>query len=215
MKDLGADVSDFYKTKALRARRVKLMKEIDVLESMFAEAQRLIVEVKPEQLGNATPCPMFAIRDLLNHMCAWIRVFDGSVNERVLDFDPMTFSLDSDWAESFAASAKGIIGGLRANGFDRPMTMTSDPMPGSFIFDMLTMEYIGHGLDLSAATKHAHAFTDEQAEAALAAATRIIQPQYRGTDEGLFHPAVEVSPTAPAVDRFVGFLGRNPHWTAG
>ncbi len=191
-----------------------MTESIDLLESMFAKTHRLMLETTADELDNVTPCPEFTVRDLFNHMCAWIRVFDGAVNERPLDFDPTTFTLESEWETPFSVSAKSIVSGLRERGVDRPMTMTTDPMPGSFIFDMLMMEYIGHGLDISAATKRTHTFSEAEAKAALDAAARILQPQYRGNADGMFHTIVEVPSDASAVDRFIGFLGRDPSWRA-
>lgn len=188
------------------------MTRIDLLEAMLTEAQSLIDGVSANQLGAPTPCTGFDVRGLLNHMCTWISVFDLSVNERPVDFDPETYALESGWAEVFAEAAEGVVSGLRTKGFDRPMTMTADPIPGSMVLDMLSMEYIGHGLDLAKATQQGHGFTEEQASVALAASERLIQPEYRGTEPGQFHPVTDVCPGADAIDRFFGFIGRDSAW---
>jgi uncharacterized protein (TIGR03086 family) len=183
---------------------------ITLLEEMLTEAHRLINGVQSDQLDLPTPCAEFDVRALLNHMCTWIQVFDRAVNERALDIDTETFTLESGWADVFAAAASGVLTGLRANGYDRPMTMTRNPIPGSMVLDMLTMEYIGHGLDLARATGRPHRFTEEQATEALAAAERMIQPQYRGTEPGQFHPVVAIGQDAGRIEQFIAFLGRDP-----
>jgi len=187
---------------------------IDLLEEMLTEAHRLISAVQTDQLDRRTPCSDFDVRALLDHMSCWIQVFDRSVNEQPLDFDHSSFSLPSGWAEVFATAASGGITGLRNRGYDRPMTMTADPIPGSMVLDMLTMEYIGHGLDLALATGQMHRFTEAQASQALTAGQRLIQPQYRGLGPGQFHPVVEVNPERGAVAVFYGFIGRDPAWAA-
>jgi uncharacterized protein (TIGR03086 family) len=187
---------------------------IDLLDETLTEARRLIEGVRPDQLSDGTPCTEFDVRALLDHVACWVQVFDCSVNERPLDFDPAKFALDSGWAGVFAGAASGIVTGLRTGGYERPMTMTANPIPGTMVMDMLSMEYIGHGLDLAAAAGQPHRFTDEQAIEALEAARRMIQPQYRGYDPGQFHPAVEVDPEASPVVRFYGFLGRDVAWMA-
>jgi uncharacterized protein (TIGR03086 family) len=186
---------------------------IELIDAMLTEAHRLIEGVAPGQLGLPTPCASFDVRALLDHMCTWATVFDGTANNRPLDFDPETFSLEAGWSECFGEAASGIVTGLRQHGHDRPMVMTSDPLPGFIVVDMLSMEYIGHGLDIAASTGQAHRFTAEQADAALSASQRLIQPDYRGLGEGQFHPIVEVDDTADPFDRFVGFLGRDPGWS--
>ncbi|MGF1668613.1 MAG: TIGR03086 family metal-binding protein [Acidimicrobiia bacterium] len=186
---------------------------IELIDAMLTEAHRLIEGVAPGQLGSPTPCGDFDVRALLDHMCTWATVFDGTANDRLLDFDPEAFTLEVGWAECFAKAASGIVTGLRQHGYDRPMVMTSDPLPGFIVVDMLSMEYIGHGLDIAASTGQSHRFTAEQAEAALSASERLIQPDYRGLGEGQFHPIVEVGPDAGPFQRFVGFLGRDPGWS--
>ncbi len=185
---------------------------IDLLDEMLTEAHRLMDGLAPGQLDNKTACTDFDVHALLDHIACWIQVFDRSVNERPLDFDPATFTLKAGWSDVFATAASGVLAGLRAGGYDRPMTMTADPIPGTMVLDMLSMEYIGHGLDLATATGQSHRFTGEQATDALAAARRMIQPQYRGFDPGQFHPAVEVAPDASPIVRFYAFLGRDPAW---
>jgi uncharacterized protein (TIGR03086 family) len=185
---------------------------IDLVEEMLTETNRLIAEVRTDQLDDPTPCTEYNVRALLDHVSTWIQVFDRAVNERPLDFDPATFMLPSGWAEVFATAASAVVAGLRARGYDRAMTMTADPIPGSMVFDMLTMEYIGHGLDLARATSQSHRFTESQAMAALAAAARLIQPEYRGMSPGQFHPIVDVEPGASTCDRYYGFIGRDPAW---
>ncbi|MDH4118607.1 MAG: TIGR03086 family metal-binding protein [Acidimicrobiia bacterium] len=183
---------------------------IDHIEAELTEAHRLMALVRDTALR--TPCADFTVGELLDHMACWIAVFDRAANERALDFDPEGFHLESGWAEAFAISAEGLVSGLRTRGIDRPMTMTSDPVPGAVIIDMLAMEYIGHGLDLAAALGVDHRFTAEQAELALAASTRLISPEYRGTAPGQFHPIVPVAENATIFDRFAAFLGRDPAW---
>jgi uncharacterized protein (TIGR03086 family) len=180
------------------------------LESTLAEAHRLMGQAADPSMP--TPCNEFDVGGLLDHMATWIAVFGCAVNDETLDFDPEAFHLDSGWADHFRGSADHVLAGLRTHGWDRPMTMTSDPIPGSIVVDMLSMEYIGHGLDLAHALRVGHRFTTEQAETALAASERLIQEQYRGTGPGQFHPIVETAPDADAVDRFVAFLGRDPEW---
>lgn len=74
------------------------------------------------------------------------------------------------------------------------MTMTSSPLPGEFVVNMLLMEYVGHGWDLCRATGRESPYSDHEADAALTAAQAILQPQYRGT--GMFEAEVNVADDA-------------------
>ncbi len=185
---------------------------IDILDSMFTKTTEVLRSVASNQHGRTTPCGDFDVAAVLNHIAVWVQVFESSVNDTPLPFDPVTHTVTTDWADIFAASSARITDGLRANGFDRPMTMTSSPLPGEFVVNMLLMEYVGHGWDLCRATGRESPYSDHEADAALTAAQAILQPQYRGT--GMFEAEVNVADDAAPMDRFVAFLGRDPRWTA-
>ena len=189
--------------------------QIDALESMLAKTLAVMNSIQAEHQQRPTPCADYSVGDLLQHLAVWVQVFDGAVNDRELAFDPFaeqaaTGSTIEDHADVFASAAESIVTGLRERGFDRPMIMTADPVPGVMVMAMLLMEYVGHGWDLATATGTEVPFSDRESGIALDAARAIIQPEYRGT--GMFGDEVEVSQDAPAIDRFVAFLGRSPSW---
>jgi uncharacterized protein (TIGR03086 family) len=185
---------------------------IDTLNEMFTKTTEVLRNLPSDQHGRPTPCGDFDVAAVLNHVAVWVQVFDAAVNDAPLPFDPMTHTVTTDWADMFASSSAHIIDGLRTKGFDRPMTMTSSPLPGEFVVNMLLMEYIGHGWDMCRATGQASPYSDHEATVGLTAAQAILQPQYRGT--GMFEAEVIVPDDAAPMDRFVAFLGRDPHWTA-
>lgn len=194
------------------ARSRAHLDRLDSLASMLTRTAQIVADVGPEDLDLPTPCTDFDVRALLEHMTTWIQVFDATVNDRPLPFDPMTHTVGGSYAEVFATASDGVMTGLRTSGWDRMMTMTGSPIPGEFVLSMLLMEYLGHGWDLSRATGIADPYTDDEAEVALAAARAIVSPEYRGT--GMFGPEVILPPGAPVMDRCMAFVGRDPHWIA-
>ena len=40
----------------------------------------------------------------------------------------------------------------------------------------------------------------------------MVKPEYRGPDTGFFDAEVNVGSDAPAIDRLLGFAGRDPAW---
>lgn len=74
---------------------------------------------------------------------------------------------------------------------------------------MTVMEYFTRGWDLAIATGPSIPYAAEDAEATLARAIKTLPTQYRGKNMA-FGNVVEVADTAPAIDRLVGFLGRQP-----
>ncbi len=184
--------------------------QIEHLESMMNKTAKLMNDIVPDQLADPTPCQDFDVRALLEHLATWVQVFDSAVNETALPFDPSDHHIDQDWAQILKVAAARIVSGLAERGTDRAMTMTSDPIPGSFVLNMMLMEYIGHGWDLARATETASPFSEAEATVALDAAQTIIQPEYRGT--GMFDHPVPTSENRDPTSAFVAFIGRDPEW---
>ena len=82
-------------------------------------------------------------------------------------------------------------------------------LPGQMVLNMTVMEYLTHGWDLATATRQEIPYTDEEAAQALERAQGTLPPEYRGAGKP-FGDIVEVPESAPAIDRFIGFLGRDP-----
>ncbi len=182
------------------------------LKAMLDKTSALVAACTEDQLRLPTPCGDFDVEALVEHIAVWIQVFDAAVNEQALEFDPATHRVGKERPEAFARAARSIMVGLQERGYDRPMTMTSDPVPGEFILNMLLMEYVGHGWDLSTAVSTPSPYSDDEAAVALSAAQAIIQPQYRGT--GMFDHEIAVLADTSPIDQLVAFLGRNPEWEA-
>ncbi len=186
---------------------------IDTLDTMLQTMADQLAALDPAHGALPTPCAEMTVEDLAEHLAVWIQVFAAAVNDTGVDGDPADHRVGEDRAAVFAKAAAETLDGLRRNGVDRMMTMTSDPIPGELVLNMLLMEYVGHGWDLAQATGTPVPYDAEQAEVALAAAQAIIQPEYRGPH--LFDAEVDPGPDATAIDRFVGFLGRDPQWSPG
>jgi len=184
--------------------------QIEHLESMMNKTAQLMIDIDRDQLADPTPCRDFDVRALLEHLATWVQVFDSAVNETALPFDPSDHRIDEGWAQILQAAAARIVSGLSERGIDRPMAMTSDPIPGSFVLNMMLMEYIGHGWDLARATGTVSPFSDAEATVALNAAQTIIQPEHRGT--AMFDHPVPVNEDSDPTKAFVAFTGRDPHW---
>ncbi|MEM9132406.1 MAG: TIGR03086 family metal-binding protein [Actinomycetota bacterium] len=183
---------------------------IETLDTMLQTMAGQLAALDPADGSRPTPCAEMTVEDLGEHLATWIQVFAGAANDTTIDFDPTDHRVGEDRAAVFAKAAAHTVDGLRRNGVDRMMTMTADPLPGELVINMLLMEYVGHGWDLARATATPVPYDEAQAEAALAAAQAIIQPEYRGPE--LFDTEVDPGPAASAMDRFVGFIGRDPAW---
>lgn len=183
------------------------MSEIDVLESVLSKTAAIVDGVADDQLALPTPCTEFDVAGLRNHIVGWSQVFAAGSAETAYEGDPFSFEAGGDPAAEFRASAAAIVQGWRDNGFDRQVSLVGGGSPGELVFNMTLMEYLQHGWDLATATGQPIPYTDAEADAALARAEQTLKDEYRGD---AFGPRVEVAADAPAVDRFVAFMGRRP-----
>jgi uncharacterized protein (TIGR03086 family) len=185
------------------------MDDIDLLEGVLDKTAGLLDGVTPDQHGDPTPCPDYDVRTLVNHITGWVQSFAASANGEEPKADPTAHVAGDDPAGEFRAAAASMVEGWRTKGLDRTVVMMGGDTPAQMVLNMTVMEYLTHGWDLATATKQPVPYTEEEASQALALAEGTLPAQYRGPDQP-FGDFVEVPETAPAVDRFVGFMGRDP-----
>jgi uncharacterized protein (TIGR03086 family) len=186
------------------------MDDIDLLAGVLTKTGDLIEGVRPDQRSLPTPCSEYDVEALLDHIVGWVQVFEAGSDGRTYEGDPSAFHVGDDPAAQFRSSATNLVDSWREHGVDRDVAISSGgAMPGAVVLNMTVMEYLAHGWDLATATGQPVPYTDVEAADALERARATLPPEYQG--EGMvFGAVVEVPDDAPAIDRFVGFLGRRP-----
>lgn len=185
------------------------MTEIELLEAVLDKTATVVGGAGPDQGALPTPCPEYDVAALIDHIVGWVQVFEAGCNGRAYEGDARAYRVGADPAGEFRAAAASLVAGWREHGFDRQVRISTGEMPGEMVFNMTLMEYLTHGWDLAVATGQPVPYTEDEATAVLARAENTLPPQYRG--EGMpFGPIVALDADAPAVDRLVGFLGRDP-----
>jgi uncharacterized protein (TIGR03086 family) len=183
------------------------MDEIDVLESVLDKTAGVLDGVSDDQLSEPTPCGEYDVEALRSHIVGWAQQFAAGSAGTSTDVDPATYQAGDDAPEVFRTAAADIIGGWREHGLDREVQLSQGSSPGPMVFNMTLMEYLTHGWELAVATGQPVPYTEAEASEALARAEATLKDEYRGD---AFGPRVEVPADAPAVDRFVAFMGREP-----
>ena len=185
------------------------MDDIDLLEGVLDKTAGLLEGVTPDQYADPTPCPDYDVRTLVNHITGWVETFAAGANGEKPKGDPMTHVAGADPAAEFRTAASSMVKGWRTHGVDRTVGVMGGESPGQMVLNMTIMEYLTHGWDLATATKQPVPYTEDEAAQALTLAQGTLPDQYRGPDQP-FAKAIDVPDTAPAVDRFIGFMGRDP-----
>ena len=185
------------------------MDDLELLERVLDKTGAVVAGVTPDQYGDPTPCPDYDVRALVNHITGWVQSFAAGANGRTSEGDPNAHVAGADPGAEFRTAAAEVVDGWRTHGVDRQVALMGGEMPGQMVLNMTIMEYLTHGWDLATATRQDIPYTEDEAEAALERAQATLPPQFRGEGQP-FGDIVDVPDTAPAIDRFVGFLGRDP-----
>ena len=167
------------------------------------------------QLEGRTPCSEWSVRELLNHVIGtlWLAegLFGDSPPRHVTPPGglPPTDLVGGDPSAAYAEAAAAALAAVR-----RPGALTSahptpfGDMPGSVLAGFTTVDVATHGWDLATATGQHIELGDDLAAYTLAFARQTLpDAASRGDRIG---PAVPISDDAPAVDRLVAYLGRQP-----
>jgi uncharacterized protein (TIGR03086 family) len=169
-----------------------------------ARAVAVAAEVRPDQLGDPTPCSAWSVQDLLDHLVAGT----DSLRSAMLGTAPQPRA--GTTAAEYRAGVEACVDGLRDPG---ALTRTC-LSPLGFEWSVLDaaggtfMDVLVHTWDLAVATGQ-----DATLDPALVeACTALFLPEMpeRGRAAGIIGPAVEVPAEAPAQDRLLGALGRQP-----
>ncbi len=178
---------------------------------------RLAEGVTDAGLGDPTPCPDLAVRNLLGHLTGLAGAFKDAARKELgartnTSPDASVPDAGPGWREELAGALGELAeawrapdawtGMTRAGGIDLP-----GPVAGAVVADELVI----HGWDLARAT--GQEYTPDPA--ALQAAYGLLSAAAGepGRDGGMFGPVVPVPAEAPLLERAVGLSGRDPRWT--
>ncbi|MET7693581.1 TIGR03086 family metal-binding protein [Streptomyces sp. NPDC005483] len=174
---------------------------------------RLAEAVTDDQLGNATPCPQYMVRNILGHLLHLSAAFrdaarkdlgattDTPPTDSVPDIGPgwreeLPKVLD-ELAEAWRDPA-AWTGMTRAGGVD---------LPAEIAAAVAVDELVVHGWDLARATGQSY----DPDPAALAASYAFLQACADAPSrDAIFGPVVPVPQDASLLDRALGLSGRDP-----
>lgn len=184
------------------------------------EVTRLLEEVGEEQLTAPTPCGD-SVAALLDHFMSLTLAFTWAARkttdaEGAASGPPPVASaanLDPDWRAALPKRLGELADAWRDPAAWEGMTEAGGQrMPAEVIGVIALDELVLHGWDLARSTGQSFA-CDRASTAAVLEFTRISAlPGHVAGREGLFGPVVAVAEDAPALDRALGFAGRDPAW---
>lgn len=182
----------------------------DQLDGVLDTLGGLIAGTTPEQLALPTPCAKWQVRDLINHVVGGGHLFAAAFRGETVDIDgPMPDLLGDDPQTAWKGAIADFDAAVKAPGaMERTVPLPFGQLPAPVALDVAALDLTTHCWDLAQATGQRFAPSDALVEEAAAAARMLISPEARDGDT--FAAEVPVAADAPALDRLVAFLGRQP-----
>ncbi|MFI5682812.1 TIGR03086 family metal-binding protein [Streptomyces sp. NPDC051636] len=177
---------------------------------------RLTEGVTDERLSAATPCPDYAVRNLLGHLIGLATAFRDAARKDLgvtTDTSPDTAVPDigPGWREELPKVLDELAEAWRDPDAWTGMTRAGGvDLPGAVAGAVAADELVVHGWDLARATGQEYAPDPAALEASYGFLLAAAEDPGRG---GIFGPVVPVPDGAPLLDRAVGLSGRDPGWT--
>jgi len=186
---------------------------VELLARACASTGKILESVSRPQLELPTPCSGWQVRDLIDHVAGATDFFaDLAESGSSPDDREWPSYSEGDFAASFGAQARRLVTAFSAHGaMDRTMHLPTGPAPGSVCIQVATGEIFIHGWDLAKST--GQLMPDAAvAEGLLASTWPSMCAAVRNGDSSVFAAEIQVPARAQAIDRLVGFLGREPGW---
>ncbi|MCZ7457135.1 TIGR03086 family metal-binding protein [Streptomyces sp. WMMC940] len=188
------------------------------LGPVAASVARLAEGVTDAGLGKPTPCPEYAVRELLAHVIGLSAAFRDAARK---DFGPSTavdpgtveWVLRDGWRSDLPRLLHEMVNAWRDPGaWDGDTRAGGIVLPAAVAGRVALNELLVHGWDLARATGQDYA----PDEAALRVSYGLLAPAADdGGRGGMFGPVVPVPDDAPLLDRVIGLSGRRPDWRPG
>ena len=188
------------------------------LEPAARQIAELAAGIEDRQLAGPTPCPDYAVRELLAHIVGLTAAFRDAARK---DLGPTTDTspgsalpvLADDWRETLPPLLDELVAAWRAPTARQGMTRAGGvDLPAEVAGLVVLNELVIHGWDLARST--GQAFRAD--EASLRSSEAMLAPGDEGpVASPIFGPPVPVPDDAPLVDRVIGLSGRRPDWRPG
>ncbi|WP_426500417.1 TIGR03086 family metal-binding protein [Streptomyces sp. D54] len=202
-------------------------------------ARRIVALLGPlddGRLDDPTPCPDYAVRELLGHLTGLATAFRDAARKDLgastaVPPDAALPVLDDDWREVLPRRLEEVAAAWRSPDAWTGVTRAGGvELPGEVAGAVALNELVVHGWDLARSTGQPYA----AGEAELRACEALLAPAEDGPDGpaedggaedggagdgpdggSLFGPPVAVPGDAPLLDRVVALSGRRPDWRPG
>ncbi|MET9902553.1 TIGR03086 family metal-binding protein [Streptomyces sp. NPDC006446] len=177
---------------------------------------RLADAVTDDRLDGVTPCPDYAVRNILGHLAGLSVAFRDAARKDLgatTDTSPDSAvpDLGPGWREALPKALDELGDAWRDPAAWTGMTRAGGvTLPGAVAAAVAADELVVHGWDLARATGQGYEPDAVALQASYEFLSAAAEDPTRGG--GIFGPLVPVPDEAPLLNRVVGLSGRDPGW---
>ncbi|NJP97781.1 TIGR03086 family protein [Nonomuraea sp. FMUSA5-5] len=176
---------------------------LPLMKGAAARTTEVVRAIGDDQLGLPTPCSDFDVKALLNHL-EWV----ASLFESVAAGGPFV-PPKQDYTGDFPERVERMLAVYERPEAWEGVSEAMRGLPRPVLANMALTDLVAHGWDLSRATGLDYEVDDETATTLVAFCAQMAP---MGRERGAFGAEVPVPDDAPALDRFLGIIGRDPAW---
>ena len=184
----------------------------EILELANASTEKVLANVTHSQLGMASPCASWQVRDVVNHLVGnnfWFEAIasDGVAPERPDNAKPNETEID--YVARFREGSTKAVAAFQS-AMDKTLDLPWAQMPASAFILMASADQFVHGWDLARATGQPVDLAPDLASQFLEFYRQAIADEFRGPDPAApFGPLVTTASPDP-VAQLVAITGRTP-----
>lgn len=189
------------------------------LEPATRRMADLIAGVGDEMLDRPTPCPVYTLGDLLDHVAGAAVAFTAAAKKDLGDTTSRPPSGDAsrlgdDWRTRIRRDLELLAAAWRDPAAWSGMTEAGGvQLPGEVAGLVVLDEMVVHGWDVARASGQAYECDPDLLEVVHGFVAQLSGPGQEELRSQMFGPVVEVPDDAPLLDRVIGLSGRDPVWS--
>ena len=177
--------------------------ELESAEATLAVLQNVLHGIARDDESKQTPCREFDVAKLNDHLMNSITTIGGFAGAEFPERDR-----DDSVERQVVRAARPALDAWHRRGLDGTVPFGQGEAPAALMAGVLSIEFLVHAWDYAAATGRDVAAPDSLSDYVLGLAHTIITPQGRTTVG--FDDPIEVPADARALDRLLGYTGRQP-----
>jgi uncharacterized protein (TIGR03086 family) len=177
--------------------------ELESAEATFAVLQHVLHGIADDDLEKQTPCRVFDVAGLTDHLMNSITVLGGAAGAQVPERD-RTDSVE----RQVVLAGRPALDAWKRRGLDGTVPFGEGEAPATMMAGILSLEFLVHAWDYAAAVGREVNAPDSLTDYVMGLATNVITPQ--GRTRAGFDDPVDIPADAGSLDRLLAFTGRRP-----